>query len=150
VQKTRELPASESRIFRGIFFARFILQEEPLMETTIAIGKHEERLLGRKKEIAAVLDHLRQESAEVTGNRHFDWVDQAWDNNAARTVDRLTELYLSELASVERALARIRNGTFGSCRACRRPIEPARLNSFPQTEFCRECRELRESFEAAA
>lgn len=120
------------------------------METTIAIRKHEERLLRRRQEIAAVLEHLRQESEEVTGNRHFDWVDQAWDDNAARTVDHLTELYRAELAGVERAIARIRNGTFGSCRACHRPIEPARLNSFPQTEFCRECREFRETFEAAA
>jgi RNA polymerase-binding transcription factor DksA len=120
------------------------------METTIAIRKHEERLLRRKQEIAAVLYHLRQESAEVTGTRHFDWVDQAWDDSAARTVDRLTELYRSELASVEKALHRIRSGTFGSCLACHQPIEPARLDLFPQTEFCRECREFRESFEAAA
>lgn len=116
----------------------------------ITAGQHEKKLLKRRQEIAAVLEHLRQESEDVTGNRHFDWLDQAWDDNAARTVDRLTELYRSELASVKRALARVRDGTFGSCRACHRPIEPMRLEHFPQTEFCRECREFRESFEAAA
>jgi DnaK suppressor protein len=116
----------------------------------IAVRQHEEKLLRRKQEIAAVLDHLRQESEDVTGNRHFDWLDQAWDDNAARTVDRLTELYRSELASVERAMGRIRDGTFGLCRACHRPIEPMRLDSFPQTEFCRECRDFREAFERAA
>jgi len=120
------------------------------MEAAIAIRKHEERLLTRKHEIAAVLANLRRDSEELTGNHHFDWVDQAWDACAARTVDRLTELYRTELASVERAIARIGSGTFGSCLACHRPIEPLRLNSFPQTEFCHECREFRESFEAAA
>ena len=116
----------------------------------ISVGQHEKKLLKRKQEIASVLEHLKQQNEEVTGNRHFDWLDQAWEDSAARTVDRLTELYRAELASVERAHGRVRSGTFGSCRACHRPIEPMRLDHFPQTEFCRECREFRESFEAAA
>lgn len=116
----------------------------------IPVGQHEEKLQRRKQEIVTVLERLRQQSEDLTGNRHFDWLDQAWDDSAARTVDRLMELYRSELSGVERALGRIQNGTFGSCLACHRPIEASRLKHLPQTEFCRECGDFRERFEAAA
>jgi RNA polymerase-binding transcription factor DksA len=113
----------------------------------ITVERCGEKLLRRRQEILGVLDHLKQQSEDVTGKRHFDWLDKAWDESAAHTVDRLTDLYASELGSIERALGRIRSGAFGSCLACHRPIKPSRLDPFPQAEFCRECRELREAFE---
>jgi RNA polymerase-binding transcription factor DksA len=119
------------------------------METT-AVDRYEAKLHERRKEVMIVLDHLDGQSRDVTGNRHFDWLDQAWDNSTARTVDRLRELYTCELESVDRALNRLLDGTYGSCIACHQAIEPSRLDHFPQTEFCRECREFRESFERAA
>ena len=115
------------------------------MATTTA-----EKLMKRKKEVLLVLDHLKKEGAEATGVHHFDWLDKAWDENAARTLDRLTELYRSELAGIERALGRLSAGSFGTCLACHKPIEMSRLELFPQTEFCRNCREFREAFENEA
>jgi RNA polymerase-binding transcription factor DksA len=116
----------------------------------VNIGRCLENLLRRRQEIVVVLEHLERQSEDVIGKPHFDWLDRAWDENAARTVDRLMDLYRSELASIERALGRVRSATFGSCLACHQPIEPSRLDVFPQTEFCRECREFREIFEAAS
>ena len=43
------------------------------------------------------------------------------------------------LEDVERALARISNGTYGSCESCHLPIDPARLDAIPTARFCREC-----------
>lgn len=117
---------------------------------TIAVEKFEEKLLRRRHEILPVLKHLEEESAEVTGHRHFDWLDQARDESEALLVDRLTALYQRELESIETALSRIRTGTFGACRACHQPIEPARLERFPQAEFCAGCKEMREVFELAS
>lgn len=110
----------------------------------------EEKLLKRKREILTVLDHLGRQSEDVTGKPHFDWLDRAWDASAAHTIDRLADIYGRELAAVDGALGRVRSGTFGFCLACHEPIEPSRLDLFPQTEFCRACRALREGFEAAA
>ncbi|HEY2989449.1 MAG TPA: TraR/DksA C4-type zinc finger protein [Candidatus Binatia bacterium] len=116
----------------------------------IIVGQLEEKLFRRRQEILVVLEHLERQSQDLTGNHHFDWLDQAWDESAANTVDHLMELYRAELESIKRALGRIESIAFGSCLACHRPIESSRLDLFPQTEFCRKCREFRESFEAAA
>jgi RNA polymerase-binding transcription factor DksA len=37
------------------------------------------------------------------------------------------------------ALARLDDGTFGTCQACQRPIAAARLEAIPYTRFCVEC-----------
>ena len=44
------------------------------------------------------------------------------------------------LRAIEEALARIKNGTFGTCEACRNPISRARLEAVPWTHFCRDCK----------
>jgi RNA polymerase-binding transcription factor DksA len=123
--------------------------KEALMQA-VNIQRHGENLLARKKKVGVVLEHLRREGGEVTGTRHFDWVDQAWDESDAHTIDRLIDVYERELASIDRAIGRIEAGTFGSCFGCHRPIDPSRLEVFPQAEFCRGCGEFREAFERAA
>ena len=42
----------------------------------------------------------------------------------------------AELADVEHALRRLEEGTFGTCEACGRPIDDARLEAQPATRFC--------------
>ncbi len=42
----------------------------------------------------------------------------------------------SQLHDVEHALARIENGTYGTCEACGREIDPERLRARPATRFC--------------
>jgi len=117
---------------------------------TIRVKKFQERLLKRRKEILGTLNHLREENRTMTGQRHFDWLDQAWDENEARLLDRLSEGYLRELGRIDMALGRILSGTYGLCLACQQPIEKARLDTFPETEFCLGCQEMREKFEKAA
>jgi RNA polymerase-binding transcription factor DksA len=114
------------------------------------IEQIEKKLLERRRAINGVLTHLKRESEEVTESRQTDWLDHAWEENAARTVDRLTELYRAELDGIEDALARIRTGTFGACAACHHTIEAMRLEFFPQTRFCAACADIREALERAA
>ncbi|MEU1852431.1 TraR/DksA C4-type zinc finger protein [Streptomyces sp. NPDC019990] len=49
------------------------------------------------------------------------------------------------LADVEAALERMDQGTFGICRQCRHPIEPARLRIVPQARYCGRCHQVREA-----
>jgi RNA polymerase-binding transcription factor DksA len=110
----------------------------------------EEKLLGRRRDITRVLSHLKRDSDKVTGSRQIDWLDQASDQNTARTGDRLREIYGAELYRIERALERIRTGAFGFCAACHGEIEPMRLEACPDAEFCFGCAAMREAFVAAA
>ena len=43
------------------------------------------------------------------------------------------------LADVERALAKIEDGTYGICDVCEKPIAPARLEALPWAVVCVDC-----------
>ena len=42
----------------------------------------------------------------------------------------------AQLADIDHAKSRLANGTYGTCEACGRPIDPARLAARPATRFC--------------
>jgi RNA polymerase-binding protein DksA len=46
------------------------------------------------------------------------------------------------LYQVERALFRMEEGTYGSCRQCGKKIDPARLKAIPYTRYCLHCADL--------
>jgi len=117
---------------------------------TIQVKRYQEKLLKRRKQILRTLNHLEEENRKIAGQRHFDWLDQAWDESEARLLDRLSAGYLRELGGIDMALGRILSETYGLCLACHQPVEKARLDTFPDTEFCLECQEMRERFEKAA
>lgn len=59
-------------------------------------------------------------------------------------VSRLTEIGVggsleSTLARTERALAKLDEGTYGSCDACGEPIGTARLHAMPDSTLCLTC-----------
>lgn len=118
------------------------------MDTT-GLRHYREKLLKRREQILAAIRHLEKESQEVTGKRHFDWADQAADENEIRLLDRLNEGYLRELGQIEMAQRRVSSGSYGLCLGCHRPIEPVRLDASPETEFCLECQDMRERLERA-
>ena len=46
-----------------------------------------------------------------------------------------------ELSLIEKALQRMKEGTYGSCAHCMEPISPQRLRAIPWAECCLECQE---------
>ena len=42
----------------------------------------------------------------------------------------------TELDEVERALAKLEDGTYGTCEVCNEPIAEARLEAMPAARFC--------------
>jgi DnaK suppressor protein len=65
---------------------------------------------------------------------------------AIRNLDRESNL----LRQVRSALARINDGSYGTCLHCEEEISPKRLNAVPQTPYCIKCQEAadRHEFEA--
>ena len=62
------------------------------------------------------------------------------DQGATETLELEKRLTLekrnrSQLAEIERALQKIKDGTYGSCEKCGRPIDPARLDALPPRIF---------------
>jgi DnaK suppressor protein len=49
-----------------------------------------------------------------------------------------------KLNQIDRALARIENGTYGICERCGKPIGKMRLMAFPRATLCMPCKQLEE------
>lgn len=114
---------------------------------TIRLRQYQDKLLRRRRDILGTVKHLDEDNREITGRKHLDWLDQAWDENEIRLLDRLSDACLTDMGRIEMALGRMLAGTYGLCLACHRPIEKGRLDILPEAEFCVECQDTREGFE---
>lgn len=100
------------------------------------LARERERLQGIKEELDGMKDESQQDSMEELSS-----YDQHQADVATETFEREKDLSIldnidGELADVEHALQRIDAGTYGSCEACGKPIDDARLEAMPATRFC--------------
>ncbi|HET89535.1 MAG TPA: conjugal transfer protein TraR [Chloroflexi bacterium] len=56
----------------------------------------------------------------------------------------LRRKFETTLEEVDRALARLENGTYGLCEACGARIDRARLEALPRAKYCMDCQSLKE------
>src|SRR4030088_2768994 len=86
-----------------------------------------------RKVLAGELADLRSpKSMNATG----DAADAAFDSGSEEIASQLAELESRELSQIERALARIKQGTYGLCEVCQIKIPVARLNALPYSTTC--------------
>jgi DnaK suppressor protein len=86
--------------------------------------------------VAALAKRPELGSAQGFGKRIGDGTTEA--------ISRLTEIGVgqsleSTLARTERALAKLDEGTYGTCDACAAPIPPGRLAAMPDSVTCVAC-----------
>ena len=110
-------------------------------------GINFDRLIKRRAELLSTLQHLHKEQAEV--ERNTDWLDQAAYESRVALLDRLNSWYETEVSQIDRALERIRRHGYGVCLACHHPIDPKRLATAPEAEYCSACQSTREALRAA-
>jgi DnaK suppressor protein len=79
---------------------------------------------------------------EQTGG---DVVDEALDAAQDEISSQLAEVESRELAQIESALDRIREGTYGVCEICEVKIPLARLNALPYATTCINCQRAAET-----
>jgi len=68
-----------------------------------------------------------------------DSADQAFDTGSEEVSSQLAELESRELNQIERAMARLKQGSYGVCEGCQKKIPVARLNALPYTTVCVQC-----------
>ena len=110
-----------------------------------SINKMRDLLITRRnalrKALAGDLSLLSQ-LREQTGG---DVVDAALDAAQDEISSQLAEVESRELANIERALVRIKSGTYGECEICGGRIPLARLNALPYATSCIECQRAAEN-----
>ena len=88
-----------------------------------------------RKALAGDLSLLRELNAQTSG----DMVDAALDSVQDEISSQLAEVESRELARIEYALERMREGQFGVCEGCGTGIPLARLNALPYATYCIKC-----------
>jgi DnaK suppressor protein len=75
-----------------------------------------------------------------------DSADVAFDTGSEEISTQLAELDARELNQIERALARMKQGTYGLCEVCQGKIPVARLNALPYSTTCVDCQREMEAY----
>jgi DnaK suppressor protein len=88
-----------------------------------------------RKRLGVELDDLSSGKSMQGG----DAADAAFDASGEEMASQLAELESKELAQVERALKRLKQGTYGQCEVCSSKILIARLNALPYSTLCIKC-----------
>ena len=100
------------------------------------LAEEQTRLNGIRDDLVGLRDESQQDAMEELSS-----YDQHQADVATETFDREKDLTIldnieGELADVEHALQRLDDGTYGTCEACGKPIDDARLEAMPATRFC--------------
>ncbi len=88
-----------------------------------------------RKALAGDLSMLKELRHQAVG----DVVDAALDSAQDEISSQLAEVESRELANIERALKRMKGGTYGICEYCNNKIPMARLNALPYATSCIDC-----------
>ena len=107
----------------------------------------EKRLLERRAQIEK---NLMGTSLELNEMRNLELSDEG-DYAAASAETAVDSAIMiqqrKELAEIDLALDKIKNGTYGICEMCEEPIGKARLEVKNFARFCITCREINEKEE---
>jgi len=94
------------------------------------------RLEASLAELEARLSNIVRDLSEPPNP---DWDDLAIEAEDDESLEQQGELVEREIASVRRALARIEDGSYGTCVRCGGEIAPARLEARPEAALCIDC-----------
>lgn len=83
----------------------------------------------------------------AAGNRSIgDVVDAAADFEQDELDSHLATVESSELAAIDAALDRIRDGSYGTCESCQKPVPAVRLQALPYATLCIKCQREEEQY----
>ena len=92
--------------------------------------------------LAGELEDLRRSRTAQTG----DSADVAFDAGSEEIASQLAEIEARELSQIDRALVKLKQGTYGQCEICQTKIPIARLNALPYSTTCIKCQREMEAY----
>ncbi|HYZ20241.1 MAG TPA: TraR/DksA C4-type zinc finger protein [Gaiellaceae bacterium] len=116
----------------------------------IDVSRVRDELLEKRERVAHALEYLHKENP---GSMEDETEESPIDNHLAETasvtLDREIDYTLEEideqvLVSIDEAIARIDNGTYGICDNCGQRIGEERLRAIPWATLCIDCKRLQE------
>src|SRR5438445_5975397 len=105
-----------------------------------ALMRLHKSLVGRRTDLRNKLaDELSNMRNFRAGDNTGDSADVAFETGSDEMSSQLAAIDARELNQIERALARMKQGTYGLCEVCQIKIPVARLNALPYSTTCVKC-----------
>lgn len=102
----------------------------------ISTSNLERRLLDERQHLAARIGRIE---ADFAGPMDDDSDEQAVERADDEVLDGEERIATVRLQAIEAALARLREGTYGTCVRCGKAIAPQRLAAMPEAPTCIIC-----------
>ncbi len=106
--------------------------------------KFEKLLMAEQDRLTQGIRTIGDDTMKATelerGSDLTSFAEAGTDSNDRETALRLASGESQMLGDVQDALGRIRDGTYGTCIDCDKPIPVKRLEAFPAAKRCVECK----------
>ena len=111
-----------------------------------ALIKLHKQLSARRTALRKVLAREVEDLQAVKEDRDMsgDAADAAFGTGVEEVASQLAEIEARELAQIDRAILRLKQGKYGQCEVCEKRIPVARLAALPYSTLCIECQRERE------
>jgi len=112
-----------------------------------------EKIAGYRKQLfarrEALAEDLRLATAQLINDEvvYTDSVDQASAETDKSFILQMKNRERDALWQIDEAIRRLDDGSFGECERCGEPISEARIEAFPFTTLCIDCKAELESEE---
>lgn len=113
------------------------------LPSTKKFERFKRALEDRIAETERIIANAEQE-VRSTSMRQADAADQASAEYERQSSTFKATAARQTIRTLQQALERIRQGTFGECQQCGSEIEPKRLEAIPWARYCLKCQELME------
>ncbi|KIT16332.1 TraR/DksA family transcriptional regulator [Jannaschia aquimarina] len=100
------------------------------------IAARKDALLARRTELTGEIARIEDQLDDPAPP---DWEDRASERQGDEVLESLGTHDLAEIRAIDAALARIEDGSYGTCVACGKAISPERLDAVPTAARCRNC-----------
>lgn len=108
------------------------------------LEKYRKLLLEERQRIMNNSKNALQNELALSPDDLPDETDLAASEINQNLVFKLRDRERQLLGKIDEALARMEEGTFGTCEECEEPIEPRRLEARPVSTMCIACKERQE------
>ncbi len=116
------------------------------------LKKYEKLLLEKRQQLLNDMGTIRKDSFDDTAKEiagdlsaySFHMADQGTDAMEREKAFMLASKSGRLIYHIDEALRRIKNGKYGNCLECGKPISAARLKSVPHARMCIKCKEAEE------
>jgi DnaK suppressor protein len=108
------------------------------------VDRFKKQLLARREELLRSIAQTQEEGRVMQHSYGPDEGDRANSSLDKELLFTQTTHSRGLLGSIDAALARINDGTFGQCMVCEEEIGARRLEALPWTRYCISCQESAE------